>query len=368
MSDDTTRGEALGGDPSMPDSAPDWARADAIGDDTVDHGQRSGDQPDELPPLDDHDAQRLLDGACTPADAPPGYTHLVDLLAAAAGPPRPDELAGEASALRAFRAAAQGASAPQASGDTPASRTLTARRWHALRRLASASSRRGDRATHQGGHARRRRRAGVAARPFSVLAALLLVGGLCAAAVAAVLTVDADRPNLVITSTSRPGAQSGGPASVYGAGRAGPTTAPVMTTPVTKRTGSNHPGSPRTTSPSDQGATPASHKGLCQILRGGKGNASGKGEGSPNKAHAKAFELLAAAAGGADRVDAYCQSLTRGKSSQATRPTQPGTKGKSVGSSSAARSATDPPGGPPSDPPAHGRSGQPPGHLKPGKR
>jgi hypothetical protein len=56
-------------------------------------------------PLDDDTAERLLGGRVDPEDAPPGYAEVASLLRAAAGPPGPEELAGEGEALALFRAA-----------------------------------------------------------------------------------------------------------------------------------------------------------------------------------------------------------------------------------------------------------------------
>jgi hypothetical protein len=55
-------------------------------------------------PLDDDTAERLLAGRLHPEDAPPGYAPVASLLRAAAGPPTPDELAGQEAALAMFRA------------------------------------------------------------------------------------------------------------------------------------------------------------------------------------------------------------------------------------------------------------------------
>jgi hypothetical protein len=57
-----------------------------------------------IPPLDDHTLERLLGGRLCPEDAPPAYAEVARLLRAAAGPARPDELAGQAAALATFRA------------------------------------------------------------------------------------------------------------------------------------------------------------------------------------------------------------------------------------------------------------------------
>jgi hypothetical protein len=80
---------------------------------------------------------------------------------------------------------------------------------------------------------------------------------------------------------------------------------------------------------SDQAAGPdasgAARHGLCQAWSAGQGDENGK------RADSTAFQALAAAAGGADQVDAYCQadadaSATHGQRPAAppsTRPAQP---------------------------------------------
>jgi hypothetical protein len=52
--------------------------------------------------LDEETADRLLAGRLDPADAPPGYAEVAVVLSAAAGPPTPVELAGEAAATATF--------------------------------------------------------------------------------------------------------------------------------------------------------------------------------------------------------------------------------------------------------------------------
>ena len=58
-----------------------------------------------IDPLDDDTAERLLSARLDPLDAPPSYAAVARLLQAAAAPPTPDELAGEPSAVAAFRSA-----------------------------------------------------------------------------------------------------------------------------------------------------------------------------------------------------------------------------------------------------------------------
>jgi hypothetical protein len=59
---------------------------------------------DETFELDDELVSRLLRGDAGAGDTPPEYAEVADVLAAAAVPPRPAELRGEAAVLAAFRA------------------------------------------------------------------------------------------------------------------------------------------------------------------------------------------------------------------------------------------------------------------------
>jgi hypothetical protein len=65
------------------------------------------------PALDDDTLSRLLDGRISSADAPPGYAGVAAVLAAATGPPTPDELQGEASAVIAFAATPRTTDSPR---------------------------------------------------------------------------------------------------------------------------------------------------------------------------------------------------------------------------------------------------------------
>jgi hypothetical protein len=56
------------------------------------------------PAVDQDLLDRLLDGRLDPASAPPGYSELARLLAAATAPAAPEELAGERLAMATFAA------------------------------------------------------------------------------------------------------------------------------------------------------------------------------------------------------------------------------------------------------------------------
>jgi hypothetical protein len=59
--------------------------------------------PPEMPGTPYDPAEGLLGGRLDPEDAPPGYAEVARVLRAAAGPPCPDELAGQPAALATFR-------------------------------------------------------------------------------------------------------------------------------------------------------------------------------------------------------------------------------------------------------------------------
>jgi hypothetical protein len=67
-------------------------------------------------PLDAGTAERLLSGRLDPDDAPPGYAEVARLLQAAATPPDPGDLTGQAAAMAAFRLAHRGPGHPAPAG------------------------------------------------------------------------------------------------------------------------------------------------------------------------------------------------------------------------------------------------------------
>jgi len=217
--------------------------------------------------LDGETAERLLTGRLSPAQAPPGYAEVAALLAAAAAPPAPEELTGEAAARAALRA-------------------VTRARAAGSRRAASPA---------------RRRRAGLAA---VVAAGALATGGVAAAATghlpgpvqgaarSILVTVGSDEPappaNPPRASTPGSGATGRGPASTGAAGRG----------------------------PGTTGAAAPNLKGLCNAYQAGEGAEQG------GKLDATAFQALARAAGGREKIPAYCQHLLP-PDKKAKEPRQP---------------------------------------------
>jgi hypothetical protein len=209
------------------------------------------------PPLDHDTVERLLADRLDPADAPPGYAAVARVLSAAAGPPRPDELAGEEAAVTAFVAIAR--SRP------PVTRS---------RRVGTPGGR-------------------FSARAVAVaVVAVLALGGVAAAATGLLpergRRVAREEPAST-TNGSAPGGQRGE------AGQDGPGAARDGRAGVP---GSTAGGRQAATGPDAAGAA---RDGLCRAWLAGEG-ANGAREDSP------AFQALAEAAGGAANVPAYCQA------------------------------------------------------------
>jgi hypothetical protein len=143
----------------------------------------------------------------------------------------------------------------------------------------------------------------------AVLAAVLSIGGVAAA------TGVFPRP------AKSPGH---GPGSTGGGGGAPTTAAPgrngATTTEAERARGGGTATGPDASGPAKEG--------LCRAWRAGEGAQNGKREDST------AFQALAAAAGGVDRIDAYCQAVT---------PEHPKDKQEDKGSSSSPRNGTPPP-------------------------
>jgi hypothetical protein len=218
--------------------------------------------------LDEDTVEQLLTGVLSPGQAPAGYAEVAQLLAAAAAAPTPEELAGQGAALAELRAVVRARpAAAMASGP-------------AIPR-------------------RRRRRTGLA---VVVVVGALVTGGAAGAA-----------------TGHLPGPVGEAARNILGAGGS---EAPSASTegyqppvPVTRPTGpggglhASRPGSATGSGPGAGGAgsTATSNlEGLCQAFLSGSGAEKG------GKLDATAFEALARAAGGQDKVPAFCQALQPG--------------------------------------------------------
>jgi hypothetical protein len=230
--------------------------------------------------LDETSADRLLSGTLAPAGAPPGYARVAELLAATVAPPTPRELAGQASVLAELRAV---------------TRTRSS--------VALASPARPP--------WRRRRRAG--------LAVVVVVGALATGGVAAATTGHLPEPVREAARSILP-ASGGRPATPEP-----PEPAPVTTT---GSGGAGPAGSLSTGAPGSRPGTAAAGsaagpnlEGLCQAFLAGNGGEQG------GKLDGTAFQLLARAAGGADRTRGFCQRLqatdAKPKDSKKPKPQDP---------------------------------------------
>jgi hypothetical protein len=210
-----------------------------------------------LPALDDETTERLLAGRLDPADAPPGYAAVAKLAAAATAPGTTEELAGEPEAVARFAARARSGFRTRAS---------STRRAGVPRRLLTVKA------------------------AAAVLVAALSIGGVAAAA--GVFPAPA-RPD----ADHGPGNPGRGPTATTGQSGA-------ATTTDGKAADREH-GNGTATGPD---ATGPAKDGLCRAWQAGQGGQHGKREDTP------AFRALAAAAGGADKIAAYCQTTTPGRS------------------------------------------------------
>jgi hypothetical protein len=261
------------------------------------------------PPVADQDLlERLLDGPLDPGSVPPGYGGLARLLAAATAPAAPEELAGERLVMAEF-AAVMRSHAP----------TLVPRRTAVPRKVFTMKA------------------------AAAALVAVLSVGGVAAAATGLL-------PGQASPVADRAAATTGADAAAHGLGEAAAANmggmAPAGSTDGRGRESAVGPD-----------ATAAARAGLCRAWQAGQGGDHGR------RADAVAFQALAAAAGGADKVAAYCEGVAAGRSAGAHGQGQ-----ASPPSVSAPPTTVSPPSsGPPADPgpPAstgpggHGQGGPP---------
>jgi hypothetical protein len=217
--------------------------------------------------LDEETVEELLTGALPPPQVPAGYAKVAQLLAAAAAPPTPEELAGQGAVLAELRAVARARSAA---------------------------------ALAAGGRARppRRRRRG--------LALAIVVGALAMGGVAGAATDHLPGPVRDAARTIT-GAEIGTPA---GATTGQPPT-PATGIPAAGGTGAtaSRPGGAPGSGPGSTGAGPAAGpalEGLCQAF------AAGNGVDRGGKLDAAVFKELITAAGGEKQVPAYCEDLLPG--------------------------------------------------------
>ena len=215
--------------------------------------------------LDEETVEQLLTGAFPPGQAPAGYTAVAQLLAAAAAAPTPGELAGQEAVL--------------------------AELWAVARARPAATM-----APVSASPPRRRRRAG--------LAVVVVVGALVMGGVAGAATGHLPGP---VREVARTILGTGGGQAPPASTDAGQPPAPVKR-PAGAGGGlpGSHPGGSTSRGPGGGPAASPNLAGLCQALVSGNGAEEG------GKLDAAAFEVLARAAGGQERVPAYCEDLVPG--------------------------------------------------------
>jgi hypothetical protein len=296
--------------------------------------------------------ERLLEGRLDPVLAPPGYGGLARLLGAATAPAAPEELAGEQRALAEFSAVMRSTpptlvprriavpskvfTLKAAAAALVAVLSVGGIAAAATGHLPGQASSVADRATGTSGADAARQGLGAAAGVELDAAAQV---GLCQAwqvGQGADHGSPADTPAFQALA-----AAAGGAGNVAG-----------YCEDITAGASADSQGRESAVGPD---ATGAARAGLCRAWQAGHGADHGR------RADSVAFQALAAAAGGAGKVAAYCEDVTAGAGGDgqghASPPSVP----------AAPATASPPKGGPPADPgpPAstgpggHGQGGPP---------
>src|SRR5215218_8147072 len=207
------------------------------------------------PPATDQDIlERLLEGRLDPASAPPGYGGLARLLAAATAAAAPEELAGEQRTMATFAAVMR---------STPP--TVIPRRTAVPSKLFTMKA------------------------AAAALVAVLSISGVAAAATGLL-------PGQASPVADKAPTTTGADAAAHGLGEA-----TVVNMGGTAQAGSTD-GHGRESAVGPD-ATGAARAGLCRAWQAGQGSDNGHRAGSV------AFQALVRAAGGADKVDAYCEDV-----------------------------------------------------------
>jgi hypothetical protein len=248
------------------------------------------------PPGADQDTlERLLDGRLDAASAPPGYGGLARLLVATSAPAAPEELAGERQALATFAAVMR--SHPP---------TLSPRRTAVPRKVFTMKA------------------------AAAALVAALSIGGVAAAATGLL-------PDQASPVANQAAATTAANAAAHDLGKAA-----VANMGGTAKAGSTD-GQGRESAVGPD-ATAAARAGLCRAWEAGQGGDHGR------RMDSVAFQALVDAAGGADKVAAYCRDVAAGSA---------GAHGQGQASPPSSGPPADP--GPPAStgPGGHGQGGPP---------
>jgi hypothetical protein len=257
------------------------------------------------PPAADQDMlERLLDGRLDPASAPPGYGGLTRLLAAATAPATPEELAGEQAALAEFRAVMPSRPPTLVPRRAPMpSKLLTVKAAAAA--LVAVLSIGGVAAAATGLLPGQGQQVADQA-PSTTTAAAAAGQGLGKAAVA---DLDNATQGLCRAWQAGKGTDNGlradAPAfQALAAAAGGSDNIAGYCADVTAGGASDH-GQERAAAVGPD-ATAAARAGLCRAWQANKGTDNGL------RTDSVAFQALAAAAGGADKVAGYCADVTAG--------------------------------------------------------
>lgn len=261
-----------------------------------------------MPPvLDEDTADRLLTGRLDPADAPPGYAGVARLLAVAAAPAAPEELAGQAAAVARFAAEVEShpptpiprrtgmpsrmssvkvtavvsvvvlsvsGVAAAATGLLPSPARWVAEQVSSTSHASSTSRGQGDPGT---------------AAPDSPGLDKATTAALCQAWQAGQGASNGNRADSAAFRALATAAGGADKVAAYCQAAADGGTA----------TSSKGQGTP--TGPDAAGAAKA---GLCRAWQAGQGGSNGRRDDSV------AFRALAAAAGGVDKIPAFCETTT----------------------------------------------------------
>jgi hypothetical protein len=243
------------------------------------------------PAADQNILERLLEVRLDAASAPPGYGGLARLLAAATAPAVPAELAGEQLAMAEVAAVMR---------STPP--TLSPRRTAVPSKVFTMKA------------------------AAAALVAVLSIGGVAAAAAGLL-------PGQASPVADQATATTGADAAAHGLGEAA---------------AANLGGTAQAGSTDGQGresavgpdATAAARAGLCRAWQAGQGADHGR------RMDSVAFQALVDAAGGADKVAAYCEDVAAGSSAGANGQSQASPPSVSA----PATTVLPPSSGPPADP------------------
>jgi hypothetical protein len=260
-------------------------------------------------PVADQDLlERLLDGRLDPADAPPRYGGLVRLLAAATAPATAEELSGEQAVLAEF-AAVMRSHAP----------TLVPRRTAVPRKVFTMKA------------------------AAAALVAVLSIGGVAAAATGLL-------PDQASPVADKAAATTAADAAAHGLGKA----AAANLGRSANAGSADGLGRESAVGPD---ATGAARAGLCRAWETGQGGDHGR------RMDSVAFQALVDAAGGADKVAAYCEDVATGASAEDHGKGQASPPSVSAPPTTVAPPSSGPPAdpGPPAStgPGGHGQGGPP---------